>query len=132
MVEDNRGDVLLMQEALRESAVAFDLEHIADGEQAVAYVRHFPAEARPRPELILLDLNLPRIDGWRVLEEIRSLPHFLNIPVAILSSSNAPADLRRAREFPNLIYIQKPPSFDALVKIGPELKQFVEGSGNQS
>src|SRR5258708_38901501 len=97
IVEDNRGDVLLVREALKESSLKFELTHIADGEQAFDYLQrcgvHRDAD---RPNLVLLDLNLPKRDGWEVLDEIRTMPDLRATPVVILSSSGNPEDRERA------------------------------------
>ena len=126
LVEDNRGDMMLVREALNLSRIDFHLEHIEDGEVAVRYLAQLQADPeKPRPSLILLDLNLPRRDGWEILSELRSIPEFADIPVVILSSSQARADLARARAYDRLLYLRKPPSFDEFLEIGGQIRSFL-------
>src|SRR5271167_2016201 len=109
IVEDNEGDVLLLKEALREGGIEFHLKHLADGEQALVYLNERSREEGvSAPDLVLLDLNLPKRDGWEVLQVLRRSPDLTRTPVVIFSSSNAPEDLRRAASADSLIYIRKP------------------------
>src|SRR5450755_3525878 len=113
IVEDNEGDVLLVKEAWRESGVEFQLKHLADGEQALVYLNDgVRASGAMAPDLVLLDLNLPKRDGWEVLQVLRGSPGHHRTPVVILSSSNAPEDLRRAAAINSLMYIRKPSNLD--------------------
>jgi two-component system, chemotaxis family, response regulator Rcp1 len=125
IVEDNEGDVLLVKEALRETGIEFHLKHLADGEQALIYfnsrVRNSDSTA---PDLVLLDLNLPKRDGWEVLQVLRRSPDLNRTPVVILSSSNAPEDLRRAASVDSLIYIRKPSNLDDFLAIGKRIEAF--------
>lgn len=123
IVEDNRGDVLLVEVALREAGVHFELIHMADGEKAVEYVRKLTnGNGTPALDLVLLDLNLPKRDGWEVLEELRSVPLKHPVPVVILSSSNSPNDVARAEQLGVLKYIRKPSTLDEFLAIGQKLK----------
>ena len=122
IVEDNPGDVVLVREALREAELPFELHHIADGEQAVEYVRK---DAHESHSLVVLDLNLPKRDGWEVLHELRSTQNFAKTPVVILSSSSASADVSRAQRFDRLMYIRKPPSLDEYLSIGHKIRGFL-------
>ncbi len=124
IVEDNRGDVLLVEVALREAGLQFELIHIADGEKAIDYLRKLANGSGGRSlDLVLLDLNLPKRDGWEVLEELRSVPAEHSVPVVILSSSSAPQDLARAERLGVLKYIRKPSTLDEFMAIGQKLKQ---------
>jgi CheY-like chemotaxis protein len=124
IVEDNRGDVLLVEVALREAGLRFELIHIADGEKAIDYMRKLAnGNDGPSLDLVLLDLNLPKRDGWEVLEELRSVPAEHSVPVVILSSSSAPQDLARAERLGVLKYIRKPSTLDEFMAIGQNLKQ---------
>lgn len=125
IVEDNRGDVLLVREALKESALSFELTHIADGEQAFEYLqrRGLYCDAL-RPELVLLDLNLPKRDGWEILNEIRASPDLEETPVVILSSSGNPEDIERAARTPAAIYIRKPSTLDEFLAVGRQIESF--------
>jgi chemotaxis family two-component system response regulator Rcp1 len=125
IVEDNEGDVLLVKEALRETGIEFRLKHLADGEQALIYlnsrVRNSDSAA---PDLVLLDLNLPKRDGWEVLQVLRRSPDLTRTPVVILSSSNAPDDLKRAASVDSVIYIRKPTNLDDFLAIGKRIEAF--------
>ena len=93
-VEDNEADVRLTREALREAGEDLRLSVVGDGEQALAYLRREPGvEVAPRPQLVLLDLNLPRKDGVEVLQEMRQDPALAQIPVIVLTSSSAARDV---------------------------------------
>ena len=125
IVEDNRGDVLLVEVALREAGLRFELIHLADGENAMVYVHELSkAGEYPPVDLVFLDLNLPKRDGWEILEALRSVPLKNPIPVFILSSSNAPQDLARAQLLGVSKYIRKPSTLDEFLAIGQTVKQF--------
>jgi CheY-like chemotaxis protein len=125
IVEDNRGDALLVREALKESNLRFELTHISDGEKAFDYLRrrgeHLNAD---RPQLVLLDLNLPKRDGWEVLDEIRGSPDLEGCPVVILSSSGNPADRERAARTRNSLFIRKPSTLDEFLAVGKQIESF--------
>jgi len=109
LVEDNPGDVRLTEVALREGTVAGELSVVADGEQALAFLRREGDHAdAPRPDVILLDLNLPRRDGREVLSEIKSDPELRDIPVVILTVSQADADIDHTLDLSASSYIIKP------------------------
>src|SRR5260370_29524295 len=131
IVEDNRGDVLLVREALKESNLKFELTHIADGEQAFDYLQrrgvHRNADL---PNLVLLDLNLPRRDGWEVLDEIRTMPDLRSTPVVILSSSGNPEDRERAARTPNSLHIRKPSTLDEFLAVGKQIEYFSSNAHN--
>ena len=132
IVEDNRGDALLVREALKESNLRFELTHIPDGEKAFDYLRrrgeHLNAEP---PHLVLLDLNLPKRDGWEVLDEIRGSRDLEGTPVVILSSSGNPADRERAARTPNSIYIRKPSTLDEFLGVGKQIEKFWTAAHNR-
>lgn len=125
IVEDNRGDVLLVDVALREAGLQFELIHLSDGEKAVEYLRKLGnGHAGPSLDLVLLDLNLPKRDGWEVLETLRSVPLKHPVPVMILSSSSAPNDIARAERLGVSKYIRKPSTLDEFLTIGQTVKDF--------
>ncbi len=125
IVEDNRADVLLVKEALKESALNFELLHLGDGEQAFQYLRRCGEHANAaRPDLVLLDLNLPKRDGWEVLSEIRATAELECTPVVILSSSGNPDDRDRAARGPAGMYIQKPTTLDEFMAVGKRIETF--------
>lgn len=130
IVEDNRGDVLLVEVALREAGLRFELIHIADGEKAIEYLRKLSnGKVGSSLDLVLLDLNLPKRDGWEVLEELRSVTLDHPVPVMILSSSSAPHDVDRAERLGVSKYIRKPSTLDEFLDIGHKVKQLWPVSG---
>ena len=125
MVEDNEGDVLLTTEALREAKVVTDLHVVRDGVEAVDYLyRRGPYSAAPRPDLILLDLNLPRRDGRQVLAEIKEDPNLRHIPVVVLTSSSAEQDIVRAYDLHANCYIVKPVDLSSLIEVVKSIENF--------
>lgn len=109
LVEDNGGDIRLTQEALKESAIATRLHVVRDGLQAMQYLRREPPfEDAGVPDIILLDLNLPRRDGRQVLNDIKSDPRLQHIPVLVLSSSRAPQDVMEVYRMHGNCYLAKP------------------------
>ena len=118
LVEDNPGDVRLTQEALKEGHVSCRLSVAADGEEATDFLWHRGKhKGSLRPDLILLDLNLPRKDGREVLREIKADPDLCRIPVVVFSSSTAPSDLNRAYTLHANCYIQKPADLDQFMGV---------------
>lgn len=121
LVEDNRGDVRLMQEAL-DSGVPCRITIVEDGAKAMVWLR---AKDRPhRPDLILLDLNLPRMNGWEVLREIKSDPALRQIPVVVLTSSEADRDVHRAYDLGANSYVRKPVDLDAFLRAVRSIESF--------
>lgn len=107
LIEDHLPDVLLVEEALRAQSVEFDLSHCADGEEALDHLASINLDGNP--DLIILDLNLPRVTGFAILRAIRQQPRFDGVPVAILTSSGSPADRKRALQAGADAFIVKPP-----------------------
>ena len=125
LVEDNPGDIRLLQEAFKEGEVSSHLNITRDGEQALAYLRREgPYSKSPRPAFILLDLNLPRKDGREVLEAIKQDEALRQIPVVILTTSTNPEDVRRAYDLHANCYVPKPLDIDKLVELGKALEDF--------
>ncbi len=118
LVEDNPGDVRLTQEGFREGRLRNNLHVAMDGEEALAFLNqegdHHDA---PRPDLVLLDLNLPKVDGHEVLEKMKQDPQLKGIPVVILTTSSQTADVRRAYENQASSFITKPVDFDKFVQV---------------
>ena len=109
LVEDNPGDVTLIKEALREEQSLNKLTVLTDGETALAFLRREGAyKQASRPDIILLDLNMPRKDGREVLATIKTDPELKNIPVVILTSSDAQQDITNAYNMQANCYITKP------------------------
>ena len=107
MIDDNPGDVDLAREALGRSERAFRLESVSDGEAALSFVAHSRTTAA-LPDLMLLDLNLPRLDGRRVLAEMKADPKLANIPVVIFTTSQAKTDVSCSYELGANCYVRKP------------------------
>jgi len=117
LVEDNPGDVRLTQEALKDAKVRNNLSVVPDGVEALAFLRRSgPYRAVPRPDLILLDLNLPKVDGREVLEEIKADEAFQHIPVVILTSSQAERDIIESYQLRANAYVTKPVDLEQFLK----------------
>jgi CheY-like chemotaxis protein len=117
-VEDDPNDFALLKVASQKCGTPFSLHRAADGEQAVAYLEGAGAfadrEEYPFPDLVLLDLKLPRLDGFEVLQWIRSNPATMSVPVVVLAGSSFRADIRRALELGANSYAAKPGRFEGL------------------
>lgn len=125
LVEDNPGDVRLTREALKEGKVRNNLSVAPDGVEALAFLRRQGRYAdAPRPDLILLDLNLPRKDGREVLEEIKADPSLRAIPVVILTTSDAERDIVRAYSLHANCYITKPLDLDQFITVVKSIEDF--------
>ena len=125
LVEDNPGDVRLTQEALREGKIRNSLHVVEDGEAAMAFVRREGEYAdMPRPDLILLDLNLPRMDGREVLAQIKADADLKRIPVVVLTTSRAEEDVLRVYNLNANCYITKPVDFDQFIKVVSAVEDF--------
>lgn len=112
LVEDRAADVRLTREALKEHKLLHNLSVVSDGEQALSFLRREPPHnAAPRPDLILLDLNLPKVDGRRVLTEIKGDPSLRHIPVVVLTSSSSQEDVEGAYALGANCYVTKPVGF---------------------
>ena len=118
LVEDNAADVRLTREALREGKVRNSLTVVPDGVEALALLRREgPYAAAERPDLILLDLNLPRLDGREVLERIKADEELRRIPVVVLTTSKAEEDILRTYDLGVSSFITKPVTFQGLVDV---------------
>lgn len=125
LVEDNAGDVRLTREALKEGKVGNSLTVAPDGVEALAILRQegrYAGEARP--DLILLDLNLPKKDGREVLAEIKDNPALKRIPVVVLTTSKAEEDILRTYDLHANCYITKPVDFDKFVSVVKSIDDF--------
>jgi two-component system response regulator len=128
MAEDDPDDRLLVKDAFVESHVVNHLLFVEDGVQLINYLRAQDEFANrkdfPMPDLILLDLNMPRKDGREALEEIKADPQLRHIPVVVLTTSKAEEDILRSYDIGAAGYISKPVTFDGLVKVIQVLKEY--------
>ena len=125
LVEDNPGDARLAVEALRESKVNNNLYHAKDGVEAVAFLRREgPYAEAPTPGLVLLDLNMPRMDGREVLAEIKEDPALRAVPVVILTTSAAERDLVRTYDLHANAYVVKPLDLDRFIEVVQAIESF--------
>ena len=128
VADDDADDCMLLREAFTESRLANDLHFVGDGQELMDYLCHRgrytdPASA-PRPGLILLDLNMPGKDGREALEEIKADPHLRQIPIVVLTTSQAEEDIYRSYDLGVNSYITKPVTFESLVDIVQMLRRY--------
>jgi chemotaxis family two-component system response regulator Rcp1 len=125
LVEDNAGDVRLTREALREVGIAVDLVAVPDGEAALDYLRGAGEHAgASRPDLILLDLNLPKKNGLEVLEEVKRDPELLRIPVIMLTTSSSARDVTACYDRGVNCYVVKPLDLDEFTRLIQAIHSF--------
>jgi CheY-like chemotaxis protein len=120
LVEDDPGDVVLIQEAFEHNKVRNSLHVVGDGVEALEFLR----SAEPRPDLILLDLNLPRMDGREVLAEVKSDPVLRSIPVVVLTTSKAEEDILRSYDLHANAYVTKPVDFNRFIEVVRQIDDF--------
>ena len=125
LVEDSPGDVRLTQEAFRDAQASINLHVAFDGVEAMAFLRKEGDHARaPRPDFILLDLNLPRMDGREVLAHIKNDESLRTIPTVILTTSEDEADVVKSYQLQANCYLHKPVEFDAFEKVVRSINDF--------
>jgi CheY-like chemotaxis protein len=125
LVEDSPGDVRLTQEALRDAKIQNNLQVVTDGEEAIAFLRRTGSYTEvPRPDLILLDLNLPKKDGREILAEIKADASLKTIPVVILTTSESEADILQSYQLHANCYITKPADLEGFMKIVRSIEGF--------
>lgn len=125
LVEDNAGDARLAREAFRDAHVRNHLSWVSDGVEALAFLRREGKYAQaPRPDLILLDLNLPRKGGREVLTEIKADDRLKRIPVVVLTTSQAEEDIARAYHLNANCYISKPVDLDQFMRVVKTIEDF--------
>jgi CheY-like chemotaxis protein len=125
LVEDDPGDVVLIREAFEHNKVYNALRVVPDGVEAIEFLRgEGDHDGAPRPDLILLDLNLPRKDGREVLAEIKDDPEVRTIPVVVLTTSEAEEDIVRSYDLHANAYVTKPVDFDRFIEVVRQIDDF--------
>ena len=125
LVEDSPGDVRLTQEAFKDAKVHLNLHVATDGAKAMAFLKREGEHANaPRPDLILLDLNLPKKDGREVLAEIKESPTLKSIPVVVLTTSSSEADILRSYQLHANCYITKPVGLEGFLTVVRSIDSF--------
>jgi chemotaxis family two-component system response regulator Rcp1 len=125
LVEDNPGDVRLTIEALKDVKLLNRMNVVQDGVEALAFLRHEGKYAKaPHPDLILLDLNLPKKDGREVLEEIKQDPDLKRIPVVVLTTSQAEQDILKSYDEHANCYVTKPVDLDQFIAVIKSIEEF--------
>lgn len=125
LVDDDPGDVLMIQEALEASDATRDVNVVNDGDDALAYLRKLPPYTEAvRPDVMLLDLNMPRMSGHEVLAEVKADAELRSIPIVILTTSQAPADVRESYTLHANAYVTKPINLDDLIDVVSRINDF--------
>ena len=125
LVDDSPGDVRLTREALREGKVRNNLSHVPDGVEAMAFLRREGAYAdAPKPDIVLLDLNMPRMDGREVLAEMKGDARLRRIPVVVLTTSEAETDIFKTYDLHANCYLTKPVDLDQFISIVRSVESF--------
>jgi len=125
LVEDDPGDVVLIREAFEHNKVYNALHVVSDGVQALEFLRREGDHAdAPRPDLVLLDLNLPRKDGRQVLAEVKDDTDLRTIPVVVLTTSEAEEDILRSYDLHANAYVTKPVDFDRFIEVVRQIDDF--------
>jgi CheY-like chemotaxis protein len=129
-VEDNPADANLVEEALEEANLDCELSVMVNGKQMMELIESLELDKAQRlPDLVLLDLNLPKVPGDVVLERVRSSPRWRHAKVFIISSSDAPSDRERVLKLGAVGYFRKPSSLEEFMEIGPRVRAILEGPG---
>jgi len=125
LVDDDPGDTLMIREAFEHNKVKNELQCVSDGVQAMQFLRREGEYANaPRPDLILLDLNLPRKDGREVLAEIKGDPQLVTIPVVVLTTSHAEEDVLKSYQLHANAYVTKPVDFERFIEVVRQIDEF--------
>lgn len=129
LAEDNPADVGLVREVLREHQVCCDLRVISDGQAVLAYIDRLEADSRiPCPDLLLLDLSLPKYDGREILQYLRARERCGQTPVVVMTSSDGPADRDSAEKNAAIHYFRKPSSYTQFLHLGTIVKNVIGGA----
>lgn len=131
LAEDNRADVFLIREALEEHHINHELHVVEDGSQAIEYVDRMSVNgALPCPDVVLLDMNLPKVEGPQVLSALRRHPACSMTPVIVVSSSDAARDRDEMARLGVSHYFRKPSNFDDFMKLGALVREIAEAATN--
>jgi DNA-binding response OmpR family regulator len=126
LAEDNFPDALLVREAIQRERLPLEVHIVPDGQQAIDFIARSEADAdAPVPHILILDLNLPKMDGFEVLRRIRASHKHKNLPVIVVTSSDSPEDRKEAARL-GARYFRKPTGYEEYLKIGVVLKQVLE------
>ena len=129
MVEDNLADALLVREAIRIEGLPVEVFAAADGELAISFIESAENDPNaPSPDAAILDINLPKVDGFEVLRRIRASARYKHLPVIVLTSSDSPTDRSESARMGNG-YFRKRPDYDEFMKIGPAIRQLLDQNG---
>lgn len=128
LVEDNPDHAELVRRCVSDARPDAEVRHVADGQEALDYLLRRGSwsdpETSPRPQLILLDLRLPRIDGFEILRRLKEHPGLCHVPVVVLTTSSAESDIRRAYELRANSYVVKPADFDEFHRLMADLGRY--------
>lgn len=128
LAEDNRADVMLVRQSLTEHGIEHKLDVVEDGEKAIEYVKRVGKAGETQcPDVVLLDLNLPKADGPQVLSEVRKNPECRQTPVIIVTSSDSPTDRARVTELGISYYFRKPITLTEFMRLGAVVRDVVGG-----
>jgi CheY-like chemotaxis protein len=127
LVEDNPSDVFLLRRALEEHGVNYTLAVIRDGEEALKYLGRLESQEESTPDLLVLDLNLPRHDGIEVLTTCRESPCLRSVPVLVLTSSDSPKERERAEGLGVSAFVRKPITLDEFMAVGGRIRSLLIG-----
>lgn len=126
LVEDNLPDALIVRDAIKKESLPVKVHIVPDGERAIAFINAAESDpSAPIPHLLLLDLNLPKVDGFEVLRTIRASPKFKDIPVLVVTSSDSPSDRSEVAKL-GASYFRKPVTYVEFMKIGGLLQSFLQ------
>jgi|1185.fasta_scaffold533186_1 chemotaxis family two-component system response regulator Rcp1 len=128
LAEDNPGDVVLVRDALQQQSFDFELVVVDNGDKMRSFL-DTPEDNRPGPDVLLLDLNLPRVDGPDMFRLLRDHPCCSNVPLIVITSSDSPRDRAWTEEFGVAHYFRKPSNYDAFMKLGELVRSVVGNNG---
>jgi DNA-binding response OmpR family regulator len=127
LAEDNPGDVFLVREALREHRLEFELFVADNGDRVTALLERL-GKTVPQPDVLLLDLNLPGIEGKQLFQQVRAHPLCANVPIVVVTSSDSPKDRAWTSEFGVSYYFRKPSEFDEFLALGAVVREVTESA----